>query len=153
MAYLKEKYFVSFAFMKVMSTLNFGSFDGKLMFISGYTFDEICEELKKQKCNDWLKAFKKTEYLFSNDCKGFSSIQTLEIKGQTYYYNFLHLKDEFDFSDRHHAILSHELIHACTHQLYNMFDIVRENEAFAYTHTHLLTQCYQVLRNKKSLKK
>jgi hypothetical protein len=91
---------------------------------------------------------KKTEYLFSPDCKGFSSEQTWEVNGVVYYYSFICLQEEFDFSDRHHTILSHEVIHACTHHLKSMFDIVTENEAFAYTHTHILNQCYEVLRRK-----
>lgn len=118
------------------------------MFTCGYSFKDICRELKKQKCNEWLAAFKKTEYLFSPDCKGFTSEQTWEVDGVLYYYSFICLQEEFDFSDRHHTILSHEVIHACTHHLKSMFDIVTENEAFAYTHTHILNQCYEVLRRK-----
>ena len=139
--------------MKAMSTLNFGSFPGKIMFTAGYSFEEACKELKKQKCNDWLECFKQTEYLFEPTCAGFASTRILSVKGKEYTFNFVCLRDEFNFSDKHHATLSHEVIHICTHQLKDMIDIVRENEAFAYTHTHILNQCYEVLRNKKLLKK
>ena len=122
---------------------------GKIMFTCGYSFDEICKELKKQKCNDWLSAFKETKYLFSKDCAGFSSKQTMEIKGTEYEYTFLHLRDCFDFSDKHHWTLSHEVIHAVTFQLSPMLNIAKENEAFAYTHTHIMKQCYEVIRNTK----
>lgn len=131
---------------KVMSTLNFGSFHGKILFTAGYTYDEICKELKKQKCIDWLDAFKNTDYLWGNTVSGFSSLTTIQIKGKGYQYCFVCLRDVFDFSDKAHGVLSHEVIHICTHNLSQMFDIVRENEAFAYTHTHILEQCYQVLR-------
>lgn len=56
---------------KVLGTLNFGSFHGKIVFTVGYTFAEICLELKKQKCWEWLEAFKQTDYLWSSTCSGF----------------------------------------------------------------------------------
>lgn len=137
-----------------MATLNFGSFPGKVLFTAGYTFEEVCTELKKQKCADWLIAFKECKYLTGSGVAGFSSKRYVDIKKKEYEYCFVFLRDEFDFSDRHHAVLSHELIHICTHHLSSMLDIVKENEAFAYTHTHLLTQIYTVLRDsKKKMKK
>lgn len=33
---------------KILSTLDFGSFPGKIMFSSGYTFDEVCKILKNK---------------------------------------------------------------------------------------------------------
>lgn len=132
--------------IKIISTLNFGSFPGKIMFSTGYTYDEVCEELKKQKCKEWLMAFTECKYLTGSGVAGFSSKRYLDIKGKEYEYCFLFLRDGFNFSDRHHAVLSHEVIHICSHHLSSMLDIVKENEAFAYTHTHILTQCYSVLR-------
>lgn len=139
--------------MKIISTLNFGSFPGKIMFSAGYTFDEVCVELKKQKCGGWLSAFKQCRYLTDPGIAGFSSKRYLDIKGKEYEYCILFLRDEFNFSDRHHAVLSHEVIHICTHHLSTMLDIVKENEAFAYTHTHILTQCYKVIRELSKRKK
>gem|GEM_PF-4654130 len=142
----------TFGDMQVMETLNFGSFPGKIMFTSGYSFKEICRELRKQKCLDWLECFKQTEYLFEPTCAGFASTRTLEVDGEEYTFNFVCLRDEFDFSDDHHATLSHEIIHICTHQLKDLLNIVKENEAFAYTHTHILKQCYTALRRKPTKK-
>lgn len=139
--------------MKVISTLNFGSFPGKIMFSSGFTYDEVCKELKKQKCPEWLAAFEQCKYLTGEGVAGFSSKRYLMIKGKEYEYCFVFLRDEFNFSDRHHAVLSHEVIHICTHHLSPMLDIVKENEAFAYTHTHILTQCYNAIRSAKPKKK
>jgi hypothetical protein len=136
-------------FMKVLSALNFGSFPGNIMFSAGYTFDEVCEELKKQKCTDWLIAFRACKHLTGSGVVGFSSKQFVEIKGKEYEFCFVFLRDVFKHTDRHHAVLSHEVIHICTHHLRDMFDIVKENEAFAYTHTHILTQCYDVIRKAK----
>ena len=138
--------------MKVLSTLNFGSFPGKIMFSAGYTFDEVCEELKIQKCNEWLAAFKECKYLTGEDVAGFSAKRHISIGGKEGEYSFLFLRDVFNFSDRHHAVLSHEVIHVCSHHLKDMLDIVSENEAFAYTHTHILTQCYKVLRDARKKK-
>lgn len=133
----------------VIEILNFGSFPGKILFTSGYGYDEICKELKKQKCHEWLQAFESTKWLWENKNWGFASSRTLSIKGEDFYYNFLCLKNRFDFSDTHHAKLSHEVIHICSFHLHDVFDVIKENEAFAYTHTHILNQCYKVLRNKK----
>lgn len=108
--------------MQVLTTLNFGSFPGKIIFSSGYTFKDICKELKKQKCGEWLTAFKTTEYLFTKDCAGFSSTRCIEVDGKEYEYHFICLRDEFDFSDKHHTTLSHEVIHCCTFHLSNMLD-------------------------------
>lgn len=132
----------------VLHMVNFGSFHGKILFTAGYTYDEICKELKKQKCDEWLVAFENTKYLWGKDVAGFSSLQTVSINGKEYESCFVCLRDVFDFSDKAHATLSHEVIHICTHNLSNMLDIVKENEAFAYTHTHILNQCYDVLRGK-----
>jgi hypothetical protein len=130
--------------MKVIDTLNFGSFPGKIMFTCGYSFKDVCKELKKQKCNEWLECFKQLEYLFEPSCAGFAAVRKLN----EFTYHFVCLRDEFDFSDKHHATLSHEVIHIITYNISDMLDIVKENEAFAYTHTHILNQCYEVLRRK-----
>lgn len=135
--------------MKVLGTMNFGSFPGKLMFSAGYTFEEVCVELKKQKAKEWLLAFKDCENLTGSDVAGFSAKKYISINGKEYEYNFVFLRDVFNFSDRHHAVLSHEIIHICTHHLSQMLDIAKENEAFAYTHTHILTQCYKMIRDAK----
>lgn len=118
------------------------------MFTCGYSFKDICKELRKQKCKEWLECFKQLEYLFEPSCAGFASTRTLKIDGKECTYHFVCLRDEFDFSDKHHATLSHEVIHIITYNLSDMLDIVKENEAFAYTHTHILNQCYAVLRRK-----
>lgn len=132
----------------VMSTLNFGSFPGKILFTTGYTYDEVCKELKKQKLPEWLMAFETTSNLWEDGCWGFGSFRTVKIKGKDYYYSFLCLRDSFDFTDTSHARLAHEIIHVCTFQLVDLFNIVKENEAFAYTHTHIMNQCYKLLRAK-----
>lgn len=133
----------------VIKTLNFGSFPGKIMFTCGYTFDEICKQLKKEKCDEWLECFETTKDLWDGNCWGFGSLRTKKIKDKFYYYSFLCLRDNFDFTDESHAKLAHEVIHVCTFQLADLFNLVKENEAFAYTHTHIMQQCYEVLRKKK----
>ena len=133
----------------VMQTLNFGSFPGKIFFTAGYTYDEICKELKKQKLPEWLQCFETTKDLWDGNCWGLGSLRTININGKYYYYSFLCLRDKFDFSDESHAGLAHEIIHVCTFQLADLFNLVKENEAFAYTHTHIMNQCYDVLRGKK----
>lgn len=131
----------------LIETLNFGSFPGEIMFSVGFTYEQIVAELKKQRCNQWLEAFTHTEYLFTPNCAGHSSYQVVDEKKGIFHYSFIHIKN-FDWSDDAHSILAHEIIHCCTHSLSDRFDIVKENEAFAYTHTHVMKQCYAALRKK-----
>lgn len=132
----------------VMHTLNFGSFFGKCFFSCGHTFDEICKELKKQKQVDWLAAFKNSKYLFDQNNCGYVYKTQVEVNGEMLTYFFLIMKKRFDFSDYYHSILAHEVIHLVTFNLKDHLDIVQENEAFAYTHTHIMNQCYEILRRK-----
>lgn len=137
--------------MKVSASgiINFGSFPGKCFFSTGYSFDELCQQLENQKCVDWLAALKNSKYLYDSENAGYVFHTEVKVKGRLLTYMFLILKKPFDFSDWAHQILSHEAIHLVTFNLSNMLDIVKENEAFAYTHTHILDQCYSMLRNKK----
>lgn len=137
----------------IIDTLNFGSFPGKILFTVGYSFEEIAAELKKQKCPEWLDALNQTKNLFTEKNNGFAAARTYLYKGEEYFYYFLHLKNKFDFSDKAHTTLAHEAIHICTFNLSDMLNIVTENEAFAYTHSHILNQCYTLLRRKKGTKK
>lgn len=131
---------------------DFGIFYGTLMFSVGFTFEEIQNHLIRKKVDkEWLLAFNATKKNFVSHVAGHASRQIIyegenEKSGRTYF--FVHLKDAFDFkNDKHHKILSHELIHIVTYNLMDALDIVKENEAFAYTHSYLLDKIYKLLRS------
>lgn len=134
---------------KLIQYVNFGTFPGSIMFICGFTYEETHTLLKKKKNFEWLDVFETTKQYFDNNNSGFASKRISEHKttGQQRYYYFIYLRDRFDFSDRSNIILAHEIIHICTYHLKDMLDIVVENEAFAYTHTHVMTQIYKHLRS------
>lgn len=130
--------------------IDFGSFPGTILFTCGFSYSEIVKHLTKKKNFDWLAPFKNTEYLFGKDIKGFATRQVVghsKVKEDKIYY-FICMRDRFDFSnDFDHIALAHEIIHICTFNLKDMLDIVVENEAFAYTHTHISHQIYRYLRS------
>lgn len=130
-----------------MYMLNFGSFPGKVLFTVGFTYDEICKALKRQEQTGWLAEFETTKHNFDTEhCVGFCARRLGKDKCQYY---FLHLRDNFNYTEKHHITLSHELIHLCSYHLPDYLDVLKENEAFAYTHSHLMQQCYDVMKQSK----
>ncbi len=129
---------------KHINWLDFGIFFGSTMFIVGFTFEEALSHLKKKKSGDWILALESTTDLWKNENWGFVSKRTL-VTGKIYY--FLVLKKQFDFQDESHAKLAHEILHLCSFHLKDFLDPIEENECFCYTHTHLMTQCYKILRS------
>lgn len=137
----------------VITTLNFGSFPGFITFACGYSAKEITAILKRQKCHEIVEQFQTTIDSLNSDVWGYAARRESVNKGKSIQYFFLVVKDRFDFTDaNHHAILAHEVLHICTYNLSQFLDIVQENEAFAYTHTHIMKQIYAALKphsNKK----
>lgn len=128
---------------KHINWLNFGSFFGSCMLVCGFSYKETLKLLNRRKAGDWILAFESTKDVFDNPNWGYASKKT--IAGIDYF--ILVLKDRFDFKDASHAKLAHEILHLCSFNLKDFFDPMVENEAFCYTHTHLMTQCYKILRS------
>lgn len=128
---------------KHINWLNFGSFFGSCMFVCGFTYEETLKHIKKKKTGDWILAFEDTKEIWNCDNWGYASKRT--VAGVTYF--ILVLKNRFDFKDDSHSRLAHEILHLVSFCLKDFLDPMVENEAFAYTHTHLMTQCYKILRS------
>ena len=129
---------------KHINWLNFGIFYGNCLFICGFSYDEVMLNFKKKKTPDgWVKAFKDTKEIWDNDNWGYASKRTID--GVLYF--ILVLKKRFDFKDESHARLAHEVTHIISFNLRDVLDPMTENEAFCYTQTHLMTQCYKILRS------
>lgn len=127
---------------KHINWLNFGSFPGICMFIVGFTYDEALKISTRKKYGDWILGLEQTKSIWDEPNAGFVSKR--KVNGKNYYY--LVLKNRFDFTDERHATLAHEILHLCSFHLSDFLDPMHENEAFCYTHTHLMNQCYKILR-------
>lgn len=129
---------------KHINWLNFGTFRGSCLFVCGFTYDETVKILKMKKSYEWLAAFESTKKVWDNDNWGFASKREME-SGVLHF--FLVLKNRFDFKDDSHIKLAHEILHLASFHLKDFLDPIVENECFAYTHSHLMEQCYKILRS------
>jgi hypothetical protein len=128
---------------KHISFLNLGSFPGVVMFSVGFTYDEVLK-ISTKKYGDWALAVEKIQDVFQEDNNiGFASKRV--VKDINYF--FLVLKKVFDFKDQSHVVLAHEALHVISFVLCDILDPMVENEAFCYTHSHILEQCYKILRS------
>lgn len=136
--------------IKVLDWLNTGIFPASILFSSGFSFKELCEELKAQNAVDWLEGISGDEEKFTNaNVAGFAAQRVLRRKdGKTKSFLYLIFPREFNFTDREYCILAHEILHICQFYLPDLLDRDSETEAEAYLHTHIMEQCLTVLRNK-----
>jgi hypothetical protein len=131
-----------------LHTLNAGIFPFKIMLSSGFTYDEIIKELKKQKCDQWLSGLKEDKQLIDGG-KNFALKRTVIHKrygeATLYYIIFINI---FDFSDWSMCALAHEVLHITQFMLPDILDRDREYECEAYLHTHIMEQVLMKLRGK-----
>lgn len=129
---------------KHINWLDFGIFHGSCLFICAFSYDEVIGNFKKKKTTEgWVKAFEDTKSIWDNDNWGYASKRIIDDRK----YFILVLKKRFDFKDESHSRLAHEILHIASFHLNDFLDPMAENEAFAYTHTHLMKQCYKILRS------
>jgi hypothetical protein len=132
----------------IISTLNCGIFDAKILFSVNYTYDELVAVLKKQRCFDWLKGIEDDKAHFEDEnCHRFASLRI--VKGVHFYY--IIFTSPFKWDDKDYCSLAHEVLHICQFILPQYLgDVMREMECFAYTHTHIMQQCLKELRKIKT---
>ncbi len=121
-----------------------------LSFCQGFTYDEIVAQFKKDKAFDWIEAIKDEKDLIDG-ADALAIVRTLpgKRKGDApsdFYY--IILKEPFAHTDHDHIVLAHEVIHICQY-IFNRFhvDIGTELESFAYTHSYIMQQIIDILRN------
>lgn len=131
-----------------LHTLNAGIFPFKIMLSSGFTYDEIMKELKKQKCDQWLAGLKEEKALIDGG-KNFDIKRTVQHKkyGEATLFYIIFIKP-FDFSDWYMCALAHEVLHITQFMLPEILDRDREYECEAYLHTYIMEQALAKLRGK-----
>ena len=129
---------------KHINWLDFGTFYGSCLFVCGFTYEETLKVLHKKKASEWILTFESTKDVWYSENWGFASRRETDA-GKIHF--FLTLKHRFDFKDDSHVKLAHEILHLASFHLTGFLDPMKENECFAYTHTHLMRQCYKILRS------
>lgn len=135
---------------KMIGWLDMGIWPFSIMICVGHTHEEIVKHLKKIKADDWLAGIN-DEAVLINSGNNFALKRELENEktGKRTNYFYIILREPFDFSDEHMIILAHESLHICQFALKIIFDMEREWEAVAYTHSYIMEKTLQKLRNKK----
>lgn len=123
-------------------TLNTGIFSAPVVFSVGFKYDEMIKKLGKE----WADPLAEDKELIDNgSC--FALKRSVQInKRQTCDFYYIIFDDEFTFSDTDMCLLAHEIHHICTFYLRDLLDITKEFECVAYTHSHLMKQCLEALR-------
>lgn len=139
--------------LKTIQWLNTGIFPATVMFSCGFTFHEVKAHLKKVKATEWLKAFDDpsvNEMMDSRTWFAKSIVMEFWDKKQGKYTDKKHLYfiiiPDFHRGDNDYVKLAHEVLHICQFFLPDVLDRLKEHEAEAYLHTHLMRQILAALK-------
>ena len=128
---------------KILSYLDNGIFYGNVLFTVGFSTDQIIAHLKKTKNQEWIPAVELKRDLYNS--RGFCSVPT--IKGKRF--ALINLS-RFTWNDAEsHIVLSHEVVHLCQFFLPDFIGDRSEIECEAYYHSHIMRQCYTLLKPKR----
>lgn len=114
-----------------------------IMFIQGFSYEQIVKEFKDDNCPDWAEGLKNDKPLI-DQARYLAMVRTLPETqdypiGSDLYY--IILKESFNHEPMEYAKLAHEVIHICQFLFDKCCaDPIAEKEAFAYTHTHIMEQ-------------
>ncbi len=134
---------------KIIKWLDCGIFHGAVLFSVGFEYEKILAQCKKEKANDWICAVQAKEDMYRN-AFGFCSVVTIENpRGIEKRMPIIHLKNAFVWNNaEHHKVLAHEILHLCQFYLPDFIGGRHENECEAYFHSHIMKQCYDVIKTK-----
>lgn len=128
--------------VKVLQWLDNGCYPGFVLFSCGFTYEEVVALLKKKKANQWLIGLEaQKDFVLSSNYCAFTTEEGVHCA-------FIFIKEQFKFTDYEYCKLAHEVFHICQFSLSYILDIVKEKEAAAYYHTHIMNQCLKALRGK-----
>lgn len=133
----------------VLQFLNFGIFPGGVSLCCGFTYAEILAHFRKHKATDFAAAIENDEAKFAEcDCQAmYRSVgRNLRGKNEVRHLFFIYFKNRFTFTDEEMCKLAHEILHICQFYLPDVLDRLREREAEAYLHSHIMRQALEALR-------
>jgi len=139
--------------IKGMYWFDTGIFPATVMFVFGFTYDEMLSELKKKKADTWAMSISEDRKLIEGS-NYLAMKRVLEYKktGKEIEHYIIKIKEPFIYTDYDYAKLAHEVLHICQYLLPDILDRNKETEAEAYLHTHLMMKCLAALRGNKSIK-
>lgn len=132
---------------RILHVMNSGIFPYKILLCAGFTYEEICKELKKQKCHEWVAGISQDKKLIEESPNNAMkrTVKKGKLKATLFYIIF---RDTFDFSDWDMIKLAHECLHICQFMLPDILNRNDEYESEAYLHSHLMQQALQKFREK-----
>lgn len=139
---------------KIIDTIDFGCYPGRLMFIQGYNYKEVMKHLKKSKAPEWREGFKDCEKNYEEGYCGVAIqrvVKDLPKKGDTKnLYYILIPNSNYDMKTVQGMItLSHEVLHICQFFLPDILIRDQEWEAEAYFHTYLMEKITSLVYGSK----
>lgn len=136
---------------KVIGFIDCGIFPGDILFACGMSHAEIVKYLSKSGDKEWISGLSEYQIRIDDNlsmgdaiCVTVENQRTREIRHLQYI-----ILTKFNFSDYHYCILAHEVLHICQFYLKDILNRQNETEAEAYFHTHVMSQCLELLRGKK----
>lgn len=132
---------------KTIQYLNTGIFPATVMFVVGFTYDEVIKHTKKHKGDTWHIALSEDRVFWNNSNYAAMKRSIENTKtGEWVDHFIIKIKEPFTFSDYDYCKLAHEVLHICQYLLPKILNRDQENECEAYLHTHLMQQCLKELR-------
>lgn len=123
-----------------------------ICFSSGFSYDQLVKHLTKNKAPDWVEGIKNDKELIDGG-KFFGLRRTLpgtKKDPRPSHLLYIILTEPFDHSDTAYVTLAHEVFHLVQY-IFDVVcaDMIEEKESAAYTHSHIMHQCLNKLRNPK----
>lgn len=132
--------------ISLFTTIDFGTFDGKILFSCGFQIKELIAELSKQDCGEWNKGLKIDSKMFHKGACAYASKYNFNVDGEKRTYYYLIIKDPFNFTDQEYTTLAHECLHLVQFRLIDILNRDNELECEAYLHSYLMNKCLSHLR-------
>jgi len=135
---------------KAIQVLNFGIFPGYMVFCYNHTHKEILDYFNKKGAETWYYGIKGDGKLVDDGNWLAMAREVMHNKtGKVQKLFYIVIPEKFTFSDYDYVRLAHEVTHICQFYLPDVLNRNKEHEAEAYLHSHIMTQCLNVIRGKK----
>lgn len=139
--------------VKGMYWFDTGIFPATVMFVFGFTYDEILAELKKKKADTWAMAISEDRKLMeTSNYLAMKRCLTNTKTNKSVDHFIIKITEPFNYTDYDYCRLSHEVLHICQYLLPDILDRNKEHEAEAYLHTYLMRKCLTALRGDENKK-
>lgn len=127
-----------------------GIFPATVMFVFGYTYDEMIAYCKKKKGDTWAMAMSEDRKLMeTSNYLAMKRVLENTKTGKSIDHYVIKIQEPFTYTDYEYAKLAHEVLHICQYLLPDILDRLKEHEAEAYLHTYLMRKCLSALRGTK----